>query len=240
MKHPKINRIKKRIITLAKVIRKGGFDLCLLPFLFLVYANHTIEIQAQNKIYQTIENIPSKQVGLLLGTGKYLKNGYLNPYFIYRVQAAVQLYKAGKIKFILISGDNHSADYDEPTDFKNELITQGVPEDCIVLDYAGFRTLDSVVRAKEVFGLKEFTIISQGFHNERALYLAQSKGVNAIAFNARDLPKELSVKVKFREFLARGKVFIDLITFKKPKFLGPKIKITAAIKQIVKKESVTT
>jgi SanA protein len=112
-------------------------------------------------------------VGLVLGTSQYLKNGYLNWYFKYRIEATVELYKKGKIDFILVSGDNSHKNYDEPTAFKNELIKRGIPADQIYLDYAGFRTLDSVVRAKEIFGQTSITIISQKFHNERAIYWSQ-------------------------------------------------------------------
>ena len=102
-----------------------------------------------------------------------LKNGNNNLYFDYRILAAVELYKAGKIKYILISGDNRKKDYNEPEEMKKALIQKGVPAKFIYLDYAGFRTLDSVVRAKEVFGQNQLTIISQRFHNERAIYLAE-------------------------------------------------------------------
>ncbi len=101
----------------------------------------------------------------------------------------------------------------------------GVPENRIFLDYAGFRTLDSVVRAKLVFGLDSFTLISQEFHNERALYLATKNGINAVAYNAKDVSNRYRIKVKIREYFARTKVFIDILFKVKPKFLGPKIEI---------------
>ena len=149
----------------------------------------------------------------------------INLYFTFRINATVQLYNYGKIDFILISGDNGNKDYDEPTDFKNELIKKGIPEDKIFLDFAGFRTLDSVIRSREIFGQKSITIISQQFHNERAIYLAEKNGINAIGFNARDVSGKYGMKVQIREYLARTKVFIDILFGVKPKFLGDKIEI---------------
>jgi SanA protein len=120
----------------------------------------------------------------------------------------------------LVSGDNSQKDYDEPTDFKKDLIAKGIPEDRIFLDYAGFRTLDSIVRAKEVFGQTSITIISQKFHNQRAIYIAKQFGIDAIGFNAKDVYNS-----HFREYLARSKASLDLVFNVQPKFLGEKIVI---------------
>ena len=176
-------------------------------------------------MYTDVKSIKKNKVGLLLGTSKLLANGRINLYYQFRVDAAVALYKAGKINFILVSGDNSTVDNDEPTDFKNDLIKKGVPAEKIILDYAGFRTLDSVVRAKEIFGQSEITIISQQFHNERAIYLAEKYDISAIGFNAKDVSGRYGYKVQLREYLARTKVFVDLVFGVKPKFLGKKIVI---------------
>lgn len=184
-----------------------------------------INNNAEGKIYTTVNEIPYNKVGLVLGTAKELKNGNVNLYFKYRIAATVELYKSGKIDFILISGDNGNSNYDEPTDFKNELLKKGIPENKIFLDYAGFRTLDSMVRAKEVFGLSTFTIISQQFHNERAIYLAESEGLEVIGFNAKSVTAKYGFKTKIREYFARVKVFVDIIFNVSPKFLGDKIEI---------------
>jgi len=160
-----------------------------------------------------------------LGTSKTLKDGRLNYYFKYRVDAAVELYKNGKIEYILVSGDNGNKAYDEPSDFKNELIKRGIPADKIFLDYAGFRTWDSVIRAKEIFGQDSLTIISQKFHNERAICMAENKGVTAVGFNAQDVRDNYGIKTKIREAFARVKVFVDIIFDTQPKFLGEKIEI---------------
>ncbi|MBI6120786.1 SanA/YdcF family protein [Salegentibacter maritimus] len=160
-----------------------------------------------------------------MGTSKYLSDGRINLYFKYRIDATVDLFKTGKIDYVLVSGDNGSEDYDEPTDFKNELIKRGIPENRIYLDYAGFRTLDSIVRAKEIFGQDNFTIISQQFHNERAIYLAEKHGVKAIGYNAKDLDGKFGWNVKLREYLARTKVFLDIFFDVEPKFYGKKMEI---------------
>lgn len=201
------------------------FPLSVFIVFFFCVANNSIKKSVQNKVFSDLNLIQKNKVGLVLGTSKYLKNGTVNLYFKYRIDATVALYKNNKIECILISGDNSKEDYDEPTDFKNELISKGIPENKIFLDYAGFRTLDSVVRAKLVFGLNNFTLISQQFHNERALYLARKNGINAIAYNAKDVPNKYGIKVKIREYFARTKVFIDILFKVKPKFIGPKIKI---------------
>lgn len=188
-------------------------------------ANFLVEKKAANKLYDTTENIPHNKVGLLLGTSKYLKNGNVNLYYTYRLKAAVQLFKANKIDFIVISGDNGSVNYDEPTAFKNDLLEAGIPEKALILDYAGFRTLDSMMRIKEIFEQQKVTVISQKFHNERAIYLGNHFGVKTIGYNAKGVPVKYGIKVKIREYLARVKVFVDIAFNVQPKFLGKKIEI---------------
>ncbi|WP_333697345.1 SanA/YdcF family protein [Bacteroides congonensis] len=189
----------------------------------LIVCNQTIKKHTAAQIYNEVITIPQNKVGLLLGTSPKLKNGNNNLYFDYRILAAVELYKAGKIKYILISGDNRREDYNEPEEMKKALMQKGIPEKFIYLDYAGFRTLDSVVRAKEVFGQNQLTIISQRFHNERAIYLAEKNGINAIGYNAKDVNAYAGLKTNIRELLARVKMFIDLAIDKQPHFLGEKI-----------------
>jgi SanA protein len=125
----------------------------------------------------------------------------------------------------VVSGDNGNKRYYEPTEFKNELIEQGIPKNKIFLDNAGFRTLDSVVRIKEIFGQNSVTIISQKFHNERAIYLAEHFNIKAIGFNTKDVFGRYGLKVQIREYLAKVKVFVDILFKVKPKFLGDKIEI---------------
>lgn len=201
--------------------------LMLTSFLIVLLLNVIVEFDTRGKTYASTASIPKNKVGLVLGTSKHSRKGGINYYYKHRISATVKLYNAGKIEFILISGDNSSKGYDEPTDFKNDLIANGIPADRIFLDYAGFRTLDSVVRAKEVFGQNRLTVISQEFHNERAIFLANRKGIEAVGFNAKDVivNSKFRHKMKIRESLARTKAVVDIIFGVQPKFLGDKIEI---------------
>jgi len=204
---------------------KITFLLILLAFTFTIIADAVVKSNAEQLVYDNPDFIPHNKVGLILGTGKTLSNGRLNLYYKYRIEAAIKLYEAGKIEYILASGDNSREDYDEPTAIKNDLIAAGIPAEKIYLDYAGFRTLDSVVRSKEIFGQHSITIISQQFHTERAIYLAMNNGINSIGFNAQDVHFNYGLKTNLREKLARVKMMLDLATGKAPKFLGEPIEI---------------
>ena len=212
-------------MKLFKRIIKIGLILATMSVLFVLWANYTIANNTKNDIYNDVSKIPAKKVGLLLGTSKKLSNGWDNLYFKYRIDAAVALYQAGKISDFIVSGDNSRKNYNEPEDMKLALMERGIPEDRIYEDFAGFRTLDSVVRAKEIFGQTSFTIISQQFHNERAVYLARKNGIDAIAFNAKNVSKYYGIKTTIREYFARAKVFVDFITQKQPKYSGEPVKI---------------
>ena len=209
-----------------KIKKRYLFSIFLLsPIIIVLVSNYSIETYVKGKTFFNTSKIEKNKVGLVLGTAKTLRSGYVNQYFEYRIRATVELFKSKKIDFILISGDNSTKDYDEPTDFKTELIDRGIPADKIFLDYAGFRTLDSVVRAKEIFSQESITIISQQFHNERAIYLAEKHGIDAIGYNAKDVSAKYGIRVKIREYFARTKVFIDILFGVEPKFLGDKIEI---------------
>ena len=203
-----------------------GAPLLLTVLVITIYVcNRTIQKNSEAYLYSTVSDIPYNKVGLLLGTSPKLKNGKNNLYFDYRIKAATELYNAGKIKYILVSGDNRRNDYNEPEEMKQALIATGIPEQQIILDYAGLRTLDSVIRAHLIFGLERFTLISQEFHNERAIFLAQQNHLQVIGYNAQDVSAYAGFKTNLRELLARVKVFMDIITVKAPKHLGEKIEI---------------
>lgn len=199
--------------------------LFLLIVVIIILANYIINHYSEDKIYNDIAALPAKKTALVLGASKTLSNGQSNLYFEYRINAAAALYKAGKVKAFVLSGDNSTKGYSEPEDMKVTLMAKGVPASMIYLDYAGLRTFDSVYRMKAIFMQDDFIIVSQEFHNQRALYIAQYLGINAIAFNAQDVAKNQGFKTKQREKLARVKVFIDLWTNKQPKFLGNTIEI---------------
>lgn len=196
--------------------------------LLVIYAcNWYIDKEAEGKMYADAVTIPYKKTGLLLGTSKLLQNGRQNPYYVYRVMAAAELLKMQKIKYLVISGDNGRNTYNEPADMRADLISAGVDSTRIYPDYAGFRTFDSVVRLKKIFGQDSVTIFSQPFHNERALYIAGREGMHAIAFNAKDVRPRMPRRTLLREKLARVKVVLDFWWNKKPGFLGAKIPIPA-------------
>ena len=152
----------------------------------ILLCNRIIIHNTESCLYDQVETIPENRVGLLLGTSPKLRGGRPNLYFNYRITAAVELFQAGKISRILVSGDNRRMNYNEPVEMRKALIAHGIPDSVIVMDFAGIRTLDSVIRAKKVFGQDRFTIISQRFHNERALYIAGRNGIEAVGFNAKD------------------------------------------------------
>jgi len=213
----------KKLIKSSKWARRIKWSILIgavLIFAVIVCANYAVRHTAKAFIYQNIDSIPQNKAGLLLGTSKLLRSGLPNQYFQNRIQATVDLYKAGKIEVVVISGDNSREGYNEPEDMKSELMQRGIPEDKIYLDYAGFRTLDSVVRMEKIFGQKSFTIISQKFHNQRAIYIAHAKGLQAVGYNAEDVNAYSGFKTQLRKKFARVKLFLDLWTGKNPKFLG--------------------
>ena len=172
--------------------------------------------RSEPKLFDDVEAIDHNRVGLLLGTRPYLANGQRNRYYQYRIDAAVALYQAGKIEVILVSGDYHSAEYNEPDSMRLDLMARGIPAEAIVADYAGFRTLDSLLRCQQVFGVDEVTVISQPFHNRRSVVIAEHHGIEAIAYNARDVSRRDGVRVQLREKLARVKMLWDLCTDRQP------------------------
>ncbi|MHA4847807.1 SanA/YdcF family protein [Flavitalea antarctica] len=197
----------------------------LITVLVIVVCNATVEAAAKGKTYSDVALLPYNNVGIVLGTGRTIPGGFINPYYRYRVDAAAELWKKQKVRFLVISGDNSTDDYNEPADFRTDLIKAGVDSARIYPDYAGFRTFDSMVRLKKIFGQDSATIISQQFHNERALYIAGREGIVAVGFNARDVSIENSTRVQLREKFARVKLFVDYLVGKEPKFLGERVVI---------------
>ena len=189
--------------------------------LIMCVSNCVIVGNAKGKVYSEIESIPPTDYGLLLGTTPQTRMGRKQNYFFkYRIEAAEKLYKAGKIRKILISGDDHSLDgVNEVVCMRDSLVKRGVSSCDIILDGKGYRTLDSVVRAVEVYGISSFTVISQRFHNERAIYIAEHLNLGThhiVGFNAADARFTVAIVTYLREYLARVKVFIDLHTRQSP------------------------
>ncbi|MTG98952.1 MULTISPECIES: vancomycin high temperature exclusion protein [Myroides] len=192
-------------------------------FVFVFLCNSYVKKSTQESLYDSVDDIPHNTTALVLGTSKYLQGGSLNYYFTFRIEAAAKLFKAGKVDYILVSGDNSHQNYNEPKDMKQALIEKGIPADKIYLDYAGLRTLDSVYRAFAIFGQKSFTIVSQPFHNERAIFIANNLDLQTIGYNAQDVTRKFGFKTLIREKFARVKVILDNLFGKKPKYLGEQI-----------------
>jgi SanA protein len=186
-----------------------------------LWASRIIVAQASPFVSDQLARLPHAKVGLLLGCSERLNDGRPNLFFQRRIAAAVELFRAGKIDYLLVSGDNSRADYDEPGDMRRALVAAGVPSSRIVRDSAGFRTLDSVVRAKEVFGLRRFTIISQRFHDLRAVYLARRRGIEAYGFAAADVGGAEGLRVSARELVSRLFALLDVSLRTRPRYSGP-------------------
>ncbi|OYU96918.1 MAG: protein SanA [Bacteroidetes bacterium B1(2017)] len=203
-----------------------SLTLLLLGIVGIIYVcNKKIEEEAKGLLYTETSDIPYNKVGLLLGTSKFLSNGTQNQYYFYRIDATLKLMAASKISYVIISGDNSTQDYNEPELMRADLIKGGVDSTHIFLDYAGFRTYDSMIRLKEIFSQNSVTVISQQFHNERAIYTGNRLGIATIGFNAQDVSAYFGFKTQVREKLARVKVFLDFMFGNQAKFLGNKIEI---------------
>lgn len=205
------------------------YTLCLLVIVFVLaifLANWFVVYSTSKHTYSNIENVPANDVGLVLGTSKNLVSGGANIYFHARMKAAAALYHTGKVKHLIVSGDNRYQNYNEPRDMYRQLLELGVPVAAITMDYAGFRTLDSVVRSQKVFQQSSITIVSQKFHNHRALLIARHHGIEASAYNAPMPDNLVSPRVGYREVLARCKALLDIYFLgKQPHFLGETIDI---------------
>ncbi|MCX2744348.1 YdcF family protein [Mangrovivirga sp. M17] len=166
-------------------------------------------------------DLTETKVGLVLGTSKFLIQGGENPFFNKRIKAAADLYHSGKVKHLIVSGDNKYQSYNEPRYMYQALIEKGVPHKAITFDFAGFRTLDSVVRARKIFGQDSIVIITQEFHAYRALQISKKYNIKAQAFAAEEVPLKESFFVRSREVLARTAMYADLyILNTQPEHLG--------------------
>jgi SanA protein len=201
-------------------------SILILLLLGVVICNVWIVKSTESDVYSDLSKLPEHRMALVLGTSHKTMKGDPNPFFETRMKMAAQLYRLGKISHFILSGDNRSKFYNEPMEMKKALMKLGVPGSAVTLDYAGLRTLDSVVRSKEVFGQKKITIITQPFHCYRALFISHYYDIDAVAMVAEDPSFDHSFKVIVREYFARTKAVLDLYVFKTtPRFLGRKEEI---------------
>ena len=199
--------------------------LLLLLLVVVGVINYIVDSTTSKQIYSDVKSIPRNKVGLLLGTAKYQDKTrkIINPYYQNRIDATVELYMAGKIDYVIVSGDNSTLYYNEPALMRDDLIARGVPAKRIYTDFAGFRTLDSILRCRDVFGQEQVTIISQQFHNQRAIFIANNKHVKAVAYNAAN--GDSFWEPSLREKLARVKMVGDLVFNTQAKYYGERVEI---------------
>jgi SanA protein len=183
--------------------------------------------RTRGRTFHSAAAVPVRGVGLVLGTSPVARGGP-NPFFEGRMDAAARLYKTGKVRHLLLSGDNRHRGYDEPTSMKQALAARGVPGNAMHLDYAGFRTLDSMARAHQVFGLHEVTVITDDFHLPRSIFLADAFGIKAIGFPSAHVPAGRAAKTLVREVFSRVAAVLDVyVLHRQPKFYGRKIDVAA-------------
>jgi SanA protein len=209
-----------------KWLKRAVVVILVLGILFFCITNIWVVSSTKDNVLSAYDKLPDHRVALVLGTSHKTTAGLPNQFFEKRMDTAAELYKIGKIDHFILSGDNRSKFYNEPVEMRKALISRGVPVSAITLDFAGLRTLDSVVRSKQIFGQDKIIIITQPFHSYRALFISQYYNIDAVAVVASEPELEVSIKVRIREYFARTKAVLDLYIFKtSPRFLGKKEEI---------------
>lgn len=205
---------------------KGCLLLALSGVLALVACNIWMVLSTKKDIVTELDDAPFNRVGLVLGTSRSV-NGTPNLHFTARIEAAARLYREGKVQCLIVSGDNGSRSYNEPRDMTRALVKAGVPDEAILQDFAGFRTLDSMFRAKKVFGLDRLTVISDPFHLPRAIFLGRKAGIEVTGFAGDKIAFKYGARSELRECAARVKALLDIYVLDtKPKFLGEPVPVT--------------
>jgi SanA protein len=177
---------------------------------FLIFCQWLVYTAGEDRVFEQIDNVPENEVGLVLGTAKWTAKGKLNRFFSYRMDAAFRLYRSGKVRRLLLSGNGTDPGQLEPEQMKTDLIARGIPAGALDIDNGGIRTLDSIARAKRVYGLDRMTIVSQEFHNRRALFFCRAFGMDAVGFNAQEVPVSEAPRTLLREFLARVDAVLEI------------------------------
>lgn len=194
-----------------------------LPVLFLVLTNVWVLLSGNSARCDSFDAVPPRDVAVVLGTSPQLKGGWANPFFESRMDATARLYKADKVRHLLVSGDNRTKDYDEPTAMRDALVKRGVPAEAVSMDFAGLRTLDTVERARVIFGLTEAVIVTDDFHLARSLFLAKAKGLDAVGVHGVPVPWKWSKKTRCREIVSRAMAWLDVYVLgTKPRHYGPR------------------
>lgn len=186
----------------------------LLPVAGIVAVNLWVAASMDSRMFEVDGAVPARETALVLGTSKKRVGGRPNLHFERRMDAAAALYAQGKVQTLLVSGARNGPYYNEPRDMAEALKARGVPESAVMCDYAGYRTLDSVVRARDRLGLRQCLIVSDDWHVPRALLIARAHGLDAIGVGAKDIDWKDSFKARTREWLARVLVMLDLYALK--------------------------
>lgn len=213
--------------------RSIWFKVVILPLLllgaFVLFCNLWVVLSTKSRVFDSSGQIQSNTIGLVLGTSKKVAPNQPNLHFENRLAAAAELYREGKVRHLLVSGDKDSRYYNEPRDMTAKLVSLEVPKEAITPDNSGYRTLDSIVRAKKIYGLDKVTIISDGFHVNRALFVAQKEGLDAVAFASQPVSLKDSLQARLREYLARVLVVLDLYLFDtQPNEMGEPVSIAVS------------
>lgn len=195
----------------------------MLPLILVILPSIIVWATGTTQSHDEVSRVEPAKVGIVLGTSAKV-SGQDNLFFKYRMEAAAELYKSGKVECLLLSGANPSEYYNEPLAMMQALIAKGVPKDKMALDFAGLRTLDSVYRAQKIFGVDDAIFVSQAFHNHRAMFIANHIGMQATGYNAKDVPSSYGTRTHIREILARVKMLLDLhILNTQPRHMGEKV-----------------
>ena len=214
------NIIRARLDLVQKafwVTLKYGFWMLIALSFLLIVIDIATSYWVRDRIYSDINKLPNYRTAVVLGTAKYYTTGAPNLYYKYRIETARDLIKQGKVQQLWVSGDNKTPYYNEPRVMANDLRRQGVQAVQIQQDFAGYRTLDSVIRADKVFQLPPFVVVSQRFHCERAMFIAKTRNIDAVCFVAKY--PEGHFKVRIREFFARAGMVLDYILDRQPETL---------------------
>ncbi len=210
-------------MSFIKKVLKWALIAAGLVFCVLLASNIWVVKSTEEDVFTNFNDVSGATVALVLGTSNKLTNGLPNPFFNNRIATAATLYKEGKVTHFILSGDNRTIYYNEPSEMRKALLKWGVPDSVITLDYAGLRTLDSIVRCKEIFGQDKIIIITQPFHSYRALFISHYYNMDAVAIIAQEPIEEAAFQVYFREYFARTKAILDLYILKTaPHHLGEK------------------
>ncbi|WIM13551.1 MAG: hypothetical protein OJF58_004519 [Enhydrobacter sp.] len=194
------------VLCVAVAIAAVAIALALLSWI----AQRRLESLGESFVTSDPARLPAVEVALVLGAAPIGPEGGPNRYFEYRLDAAAALWRAGKVRYLLASGDLRSPDYDEPTAMRVGLIARGVPGECIYRDFAGVRTRDSILRAREIFGQRRLVVVSQPFHLARAIFLARQEGIEAWGLAARDVDRPYSILTTLRRYPSALRAYYDV------------------------------